>query len=115
MKIREYFGCGVPVVTTDVAGIGTRWLVGVVGEQGDARSLGSERVVVGERGVLVPPDDPERFAVALLWLLRHPEARQQMSLAARHFAETHCSWDEVARQTAAVFEQVIRKEQHQPQ
>jgi glycosyltransferase involved in cell wall biosynthesis len=28
MKIREYFGCGVPVVTTDVAGIGTRWLIG---------------------------------------------------------------------------------------
>jgi glycosyltransferase involved in cell wall biosynthesis len=45
MKIREYFGCGVPVVTTDVAGIGTRWLIGEVErerrngerEQGDNR------------------------------------------------------------------------------
>lgn len=109
MKIREYFGCGVPVVTTDVAGIGTRWLVGAAGEQGDERSLGNERMVVGEQGVLVPPDDHERFASALLWLLRHPEARQQMGFAARQFAEAYCSWDEVARQTAAVFEQAIRK------
>lgn len=106
MKIREYFGCGVPVVTTDVAGIGTRWLVGAAGEQGDARSLGNERMVVGERGVLVPPDDPERFAAALLWLLRHPEARQQMGFAARRFAEAYCSWDEVARQTIKVFESI---------
>ncbi len=109
MKIREYFGCGVPVVTTDVAGIGTRWLVGVAGEQGDARSLGEERIVVGERGILVPPDDPERFAAALLWLFCHPGARQQMGVAARRFAEAYCSWDEVARQTVAVFERIVRK------
>ncbi|MFA0761050.1 MAG: hypothetical protein HZLCBSQH_001154 [Candidatus Fervidibacterota bacterium] len=107
MKIREYFGCGVPVVTTDVAGIGTRWLIGVSGQQGDTNSFGGERILVGERGIIVPPDDADAFAAALLWLLEHPQERQRMGTAARQFAEAYCSWDEVARQTIKAFERVI--------
>lgn len=109
MKIREYFSCGVPVVTTDVAGIGTRWLVGISGEQGDCVSFGDGRLIVGKRGIIVPPDDANAFAAALLWLLNHPEERQHMAHNARQFAETHCSWDEVARQTVKAFENAIRR------
>jgi len=101
MKIREYFGCGVPVVTTDVAGIGTRWLVG-------ARETES-KVTIGERGVLTVPDDADAFAEGLLTLIRDASLREQMGKNAREFAETHCSWDEVARQTVKAFEGAIRK------
>jgi len=101
MKIREYFGCGVPVVTTDVAGIGTRWLVG-------ARETES-KVTIGERGVLTVPDDADAFAEGLLILIRDASLREQMGKNAREFAETHCSWDEVARQTVKAFEGAIRK------
>jgi glycosyltransferase involved in cell wall biosynthesis len=101
MKIREYFGCGVPVVTTDVAGIGTRWLIG-------ARETES-KVTIGERGVLTVPDDADAFAEGLLILIRDASLREQMGKNAREFAETHCSWDEVARQTVKAFEGAIRK------
>jgi len=101
MKIREYFGCGVPVVTTDVAGIGTRWLIG-------ARETES-KVTIGERGVLTVPDDADAFAEGLLILIRDAPLREQMDKNAREFAETHCSWDEVARQTVKAFEGAIRK------
>jgi len=101
MKIREYFGCGVPVVTTDVAGIGTRWLIG-------ARETES-KVTIGERGVLTAPDDADAFAEGLLILIRNAPLREQMGKNAREFAETHCSWDEVARQTVKAFEGAIRK------
>jgi glycosyltransferase involved in cell wall biosynthesis len=101
MKIREYFGCGVPVVTTDVAGIGTRWLIG-------ARETES-KVTIGERGVLTVPDDADAFAEGLLTLIRDASLREQMGKNAREFAETHCSWDEVARQTVKAFEGAIRK------
>lgn len=104
MKIREYFGCGVPVVTTDVAGVGTRWLIGVGGRQRDATSFRDRRILVGERGIIVPPDDVDAVTDALLWLLDRPEERQRMGAAARQFAEAHCSWDEVARQTVKAFE-----------
>ncbi len=121
MKIREYFGCGVPVVTTDVAGIGTRWLVGIddggdaeTRSSGEAEKRGSgevkgSKLMIGERGVVVPPDDPEAFAEGLMVLLRDSALRSQMGRAARQFAEQHCSWDEVARQTARAFEGVRRK------
>ena len=102
MKIREYFGCGVPVVTTDVAGIGTRWLVG-------ARETES-KVTIGERGVLTVSDDANAFAEGLLTLIRDAPLREQMGKNAREFAETHCSWDEVARQTVKAFEGVFRVE-----
>ena len=113
MKIREYFGCGVPVVTTDVAGIGTRWLVGM-GDNGEAATqresgTGRGKPMVGERGVVVPPDDPDAFAAGLMVLLRDSALRQQMGHNARRFAETHCSWDEVARQTVKAFGGVMRK------
>jgi glycosyltransferase involved in cell wall biosynthesis len=109
MKIREYFGCGVPVVTTDVAGIGTRWLIGEVeteiGRNGETES----KVTIGERGVLTVPDDADAFAEGLLTLIRDASLREQMGKNAREFAETHCSWDEVARQTVKAFEGAIRK------
>jgi len=114
MKIREYFGCGVPVVTTDVAGIGTKWLIGV--EDGDETKkegngkTGEQGVKVGERGILVPPDNPDAFAEGLKVLLQNDDLRQRMGRNARLFAETYCSWDEVARQTAKVFEGVIHIE-----
>lgn len=37
----------------------------------------------GETGLVVPPDDPERLAQALVWLLSHPERLAAMGAAAR--------------------------------
>jgi glycosyltransferase involved in cell wall biosynthesis len=110
MKIREYFGCGVPVVTTDVAGIGTRWLIGEVETERGRNGETESKVTIGERGVLTVPDDADAFAEGLLTLIRDASLREQMGKNAREFAETHCSWDEVARQTVKAFEGVFRVE-----
>ena len=109
MKIREYFGCGVPVVTTDVAGIGTRWLIGEGETEKRGNGEAGNKVIIGERGVLTIPDDADAFAEGLLVLLRDASLREQMGKNARKFAETYCSWDEVARQTVKAFEGVNRK------
>jgi len=109
MKIREYFGCGVPVVTTDVAGIGTRWLIGKVETERGRNGETESKVTIGERGVLTVPDDADAFAEGLLTLIRDASLREQMGKNAREFAETHCSWDEVARRTVKAFEGAIRK------
>jgi glycosyltransferase involved in cell wall biosynthesis len=92
-----------------VAGIGTRWLVGE-GEAEKRRNGETEsKVIIGERGVLTAPDDADAFAEGLLILIRDASLREQMGKNAREFAETHCSWDEVARQTVKAFEGAIRK------
>lgn len=37
----------------------------------------------GETGLVVPPDDPDALAQALIWLLSHPERLSEMGAAAR--------------------------------
>ncbi|MDE7539533.1 glycosyltransferase family 4 protein [Gluconobacter sphaericus] len=65
MVLLEAMSAGVPVVAFDC-------------ETGPA-----EIVRDGETGFLVPPEEPEALAVALLELMRAPERRQAMSAAAR--------------------------------
>lgn len=65
MVLLEALSAGVPVVAFDC-------------ETGPA-----EIVRDGETGLLVPPEEPEALAVALLELMRAPERRQAMSDAAR--------------------------------
>ncbi|MEN3167027.1 glycosyltransferase family 4 protein [Gluconobacter sp. OJB] len=65
MVLLEALSAGVPVVAFDC-------------ETGPA-----EIVRDGETGLLVPPEEPEALAVALLELMRAPERRQAMSEAAR--------------------------------
>lgn len=65
MVLLEAMSAGVPVVAFDC-------------ETGPA-----EIVRDGENGLLVPPEEPEALAVALLELMRAPERRQAMSAAAR--------------------------------
>jgi alpha-maltose-1-phosphate synthase len=60
----------------------------------------------GVTGLLVPPGDPASLADALNVLLRDPGRAQAMGLAGRERAVTEFSWDTVAAQTAALYQEL---------
>lgn len=64
----------------------------------------AEAVRNGETGLLVPPNDPEALAQALLRLFRDPELRQQMGTAGRRWVEEEMNWDRTAQQIREVLE-----------
>ncbi len=81
VSLMEAAACGVPVVATAVGGI-------------------PELVQDGVTGLLTPVGNAEALATGIQRLLRHPELRATMSLAARERAEIHFS---VARQVDALL------------
>ena len=56
---------------------------------------------------LVPPQDPESLAAALAELTGDEAARAELAAAARRVAAGHYSWDEAARQTLALYEELL--------
>jgi glycogen synthase len=98
----ESMACGTPVVASAVGGI-------------------PEVVVDGETGLLVPleqeqaspfePLDPQRFsqdlAAALNRLLGDPALRQRMAEAGRRRVEREFAWSAIARQTAALYQELV--------
>lgn len=74
-----------------------------------ASTAGEFESLVGETesGLVVPPEDPERLANAIVRVLTDDDARQRMAANSLRMAE-RLSWDSVARQYLAVYEQVLR-------
>lgn len=75
VAVLEAMACGVPVVTTDVGGIG-------------------ELVRDGETARIVPPCNPQALADALRWMLDHPAERMAMRDRALAMVRARCG-DEV--------------------
>lgn len=80
---------GCPMVASDVGGL-------------------SDIVIHGETGLLVPPNDSDKLADALIDLLKNPDLRQKMSQNARALAQQKYSWDAIAVQTKAVYEEILK-------
>jgi D-inositol-3-phosphate glycosyltransferase len=79
---------GRPVVATRVGGL-------------------AEVVQDGETGYLVPPDDPEALAGAILRLLADPQTAQKMGLQGQKLVREHYSWSRIATLTRQVYENVL--------
>lgn len=86
MTLLEAMAMGLPVVATHVGGT-------------------PEVVLNGTTGVLVPPLQPDALAEAMLWMMRHPDARRRMSLAARRRVEERFT----IRRTVEAYERVYRR------
>ena len=71
----------------------------VASDVGDMRSA----VRHGDTGLLVPPEQPEPLAEALLQLLRDPDLADRLGAAASSRLEAEGSWAEVAEQVEAVY------------
>ena len=85
LPVLEAMACGVPVVASDAASIPE---------------------VVGAAGILLPPDDAEGMAGALLQLLQegafHAEMRRRALAQAGRF-----SWEQTARRTLEAYREVL--------
>jgi alpha-maltose-1-phosphate synthase len=79
---------GKPVVVTTVGGL-------------------PEMVDENVSGLIVPPNDPEAFAKALIRLLNDDDLRQAMGEGARQLASTRLSWRHLAERTEDVYRQAI--------
>ena len=83
----EAMACGTPVVGSRVGGI-------------------KYTVVDGETGYLVPPRDPDAIADRVARLLRAPEERTVFGRNGIERVRSRFSWDEVAHQLLAVYDEV---------
>jgi glycosyltransferase involved in cell wall biosynthesis len=88
MVVTEALARGVPVVASDVGGIG--------------EALGSTRG--GRPGLLVPPGDAGALARALRSWLTRPELRRDLRRAALDRRDTLAPWSETALQIAEVID-----------
>ena len=66
-----------------------------------------EVVEDGVTGLLVPPRDEKALAEAIIKILTDDELRKRISQNAYRLADTHLSWDAVARQTGEVYKKVV--------
>ncbi len=90
----EAAACGVPVVSTRVAGV-------------------PEIVANGRTGRVVAPDDPRAFARALERLLAAPSRRERMGRAARRRAEALFDERAAARALLGLFSAAVRHRPHE--
>ncbi len=74
-------------------------VLGAVGGFPEVAATGAAR--------LVPPGDPAALAAALSELSGDPAAREQLAAAAREAATGPYSWDAVAAQTLALYEELL--------
>lgn len=79
------YSFGKPVVVTDVGSI-------------------PEVVKDGVHGFIVPPNDPNALAEALIKILGDDGLRKAMGRSAQEMAETELSWDAIAKRTVEVYE-----------
>jgi glycosyltransferase involved in cell wall biosynthesis len=87
-SILEAMALGIPVVTTDVAGA-------------------KELVVDGETGVVMPQQDVEGLASAMLSILGENDRRLRMGLAGRRRVESEFSFSNRLRKIEDLYEEVV--------
>jgi len=85
----EAMACGLPVISSSAGA-----LPEVVGKDGEA-------------GILVPPADADSLAEALRRVMADEGLRKRMGAAARRRVETHFTWEQAARKTVGVYEELI--------
>jgi len=84
----EAMACGVPVIAT---------------------TGGALPEVVGDAGILVPPRSAEAMAATIKQLLNDKQAQQRMSEAGTKRVREKFSWEQAARRTLEVYQEVLAK------
>lgn len=88
LTVLEAMAAGLPVVATDVGGVG-------------------EAVIDGSTGTLVPPSDPAALATALGCYVRDEDLRQQHGRAGRMRVESRFSVAEMVSAYAALYDELL--------
>jgi len=88
LTLAEAMASGLPVVSTNVTAI-------------------PEVVKDGENGILVPPNDPEKFAGAVNSLLDNPERMRKMGIKGRERVKENFTWEKVAERVLKYYEEIL--------
>ncbi|MEW5700811.1 MAG: glycosyltransferase family 4 protein [Candidatus Zixiibacteriota bacterium] len=87
-SLLEYLASGLPVAATSVGGI-------------------PDLMARGDFGRLMPPDNPEALAQAILGLLGDTERRQACGRRGREYVLSHCTWDQRVDQWEELLVQAV--------
>jgi glycosyltransferase involved in cell wall biosynthesis len=90
LALLEAMAAGKPVVASDIGGT-------------------NELIQNGTSGLLVPPGDADRLALAVRRVLADPDLGQRLGTAARLRARTEFSVEAKAEQIAAVYEELLER------
>jgi glycosyltransferase involved in cell wall biosynthesis len=71
-------------------------------------------LVGGDAGVVVPPEDPEALAAALIKVIANPGRAQEIGRAAARSAEGEAGWARVAEHTLAAYERYLGQRRGDP-
>ena len=93
IKVFEYLSCGKPVVSSDIGGV---------------RKILKE----SKAAILVTPENPVELAKAIIRLLKDEHLMEEMGKNGRDMVVNNYSWENTARKTVAVFEEIMRKEEN---
>lgn len=89
-SILEAMRAGLPVIASDVGGV-------------------SEAVAHRETGLVVPPNDVASLSQALATLILSPTTRTRFGRAGRLRYELNFTFDRMARQTVALYDQILNR------
>lgn len=64
---------------------------------------------VGKSGLLVPKQDPEALAKAIIEVLSDPERAKAMGRRGRELVETKYNWKTIVRQVTGLYQEVLAK------
>jgi glycosyltransferase involved in cell wall biosynthesis len=93
--VLEYMAAGLPTVVSRVGG-------------------NPELVQDGVTGLLVPPQDPEALAAALLRLLRDPELSRQIAMNGRQLATRDFGFERLIREVDALYTELLNRRRRSP-
>lgn len=83
----EALSCETPVVASKVGGI-------------------AEIVEHDVNGILVPPNDPKKLAIALRKLLEDKELREKYGEVGRRMVEEHFSWNSISKELIKIYKKI---------
>lgn len=89
ISVLEAALCGVPAVVSGNSGL-------------------EEAVIDGHTGFVVPPEDPDATAEAILRFIRDPDLRNMMAENARRRAITECTWEVRGHRYREILESLVQ-------
>lgn len=86
----EAMACYTPVVASDIPGV-------------------NSVMDIGKSGLLVPKEDPDSIADAVIKIIGNPETIRQMGARGRQLVETKYDWPIISKEVEAVYKKAIAK------